>query len=163
MYKLVKVFFLTEIIMKFCCSTLLFLGRLCMSAIFLLAGIGKFIDYEGTLSYMTSKNLPYGPILLVLAALVEILGAIGLILGYRTRFSAFILFLFLLPTTYIFHDFWTLPPEESKLQFIMFMKNLSIAGGLLYIMGAGSGGLAVDNCCSYSSCKVNQKEESLES
>src|ERR1700722_10127269 len=112
--------------MKFCCSTLLFLGRLCISAIFLLAGIGKFTDYEGTSQYMASKGRKFIPVLLVAAALVEIIGAISLIIGFKTRISAFVLLVFLGLTTFIFHDFWNLGPDVAKLQMIMFMKNLSI-------------------------------------
>ncbi|HRD55024.1 MAG TPA: DoxX family protein [Parachlamydiaceae bacterium] len=138
--------------MKFCCSILLFLGRLAISAIFLLAGIGKFLDYEGTSQYMLSKGLPFVPVFLVIAALVEILAALALIVGFKTRWAAFLLFLFLIPTTYIFHDFWNLGEPESALQFIMFMKNLAIGGGLLYIMGAGPGSLAADRYCSSSDC-----------
>lgn len=144
--------------MKFCCSSLLFLGRLCISAIFLMAGIGKFIDYEGTVNYMTSKGLKFVPLLLVTAALVEILSALALILGFKTRYAAFILFLFLIPTTYLFHDFWNVGPEEAKLQFVMFMKNLSIAGGLLYIMAVGAGGLSIDRCYCSSDCRIDENQ-----
>lgn len=141
--------------MKFCCSALLFLGRLCISAIFLLAGIGKFMDYEGTSQYMASKGLQFVPFFLVASALVEILAALALIVGYKTKFAAFILFVFLIPTTYIFHDFWNQTADVATLEFISFMKNLSIGGGLLYIMGAGAGGLAFDNCCCSSECKAD--------
>lgn len=133
--------------MRFCCSTLLLLGRFAISAIFLVAGIEKFLDFEGTSQYMLSKGLSFVPILLVISALVEILLALALIIGFKTRWAAFILFLFLIPTTYLFHDFWNLPKEESLIEFIMFMKNLAISGGLLYIMGAGPGFLSVDSCC----------------
>lgn len=133
--------------MRFCCSTLLFLGRVMISAIFLLAGIGKFIAYNETVHYMASKGLPYIPVLLVIAALVEITASLAIIFGFKTRIAAFILFLFLIPTTYIFHNFWAVTTEEAKIQFIMFMKNVGIAGGLLYIIGAGPGGLALDRCC----------------
>lgn len=143
--------------MQFCCSTLLFLGRLCISAIFLLAGIGKFMDYEGTTQYMATRGLQFIPFLLVVAAVVEILSALSLIFGFKARVSAFILLLFLIPITYLFHDFWNAGPEIAQLQFIMFMKNVSIAGGLLYIIGAGSGGFAVDNCCSLR-CRIQRKD-----
>ena len=107
---------------------------------------------------MAAKGLPWIPVLLVGAALVEIVASLALIFGIKTRYAAFVLFLFLIPTTYIFHDFWNLGSEEAKLQFIMFMKNLAIAGGLLYIMGAGAGGLALDRCCS-SRCDIKLGEE----
>jgi len=143
--------------MNFCCSTVLFLGRLFLSAIFLISGIGKFLDYEGTVQYMASKGLQFIPVLLVSAALLEIVASLALIFGIKVRWAAFALFLFLIPTSYLFHDFWNLSAEQFQLQFIMFMKNLGIAGGLLYIIGAGAGNFAFDRCCS-----VNRRDEYLE-
>ena len=142
--------------MKFCCSTVLFLGRLFISAIFLISGIGKFLDYEGTVQYMASKGLQFIPVLLVSAALLEIVASLALIFGIKVRWAAFALFLFLIPTTYLFHDFWN-SADQFQLQFVMFMKNLSIMGGLLYIMGAGAGNFAIDRCCS-----ATRRDEYLE-
>lgn len=133
--------------MRFCCSSILFLGRLLISSIFLLSGIGKFMNYEATVQYMASKGLLYIPILLVCAALLEIVASLALIFGVKTRWAAAALLLFLIPTTYIFHDFWNESPEQFHLQFINFMKNISIAGGLLYIIGTGAGRFAIDRCC----------------
>lgn len=140
--------------MKFCCSSVLFLGRLFISAIFLISGIGKFLDYEGTVQFMASKGLQFIPVLLVCAALLEIVTSLALIFGIKVRWAAFALFLYLIPTTYFFHDFWNSGADQFQLQFIMFLKNLSIMGGLLYIMGAGAGNFAIDRCCS-----VNRREE----
>ncbi len=108
---------------------------------------------------MSTRGLQFIPFLLIVSAVIEILAALSLIFGFKARVSAFILLLFLIPTTYLFHDFWNAGPEMSQLEFIMFMKNVSIAGGLLYIMGAGSGGFAVDNNCS-SRCRL-QREDNL--
>jgi putative oxidoreductase len=143
--------------MKQCCSnSLLFLGRLAISAIFLLSGIGKFIAYDENVQYMASKGLKFIPVLLVGAALVEILASLALILGVKTRYAALALFLFLIPTTLIFHNFWNIAdPLVSKIEFIMFMKNLSIMGGLLYVMGAGPGAFAIENCCCSRACEVD--------
>ncbi len=133
-------------------SLMMLLGRFCMAVIFLMAGVNKFIDWNGTLGYMKAgmsnvmglQLTEMMPVLLVAAALLEILGALALILGNRTRLAAGALALFLIPTTLIFHNFWAVAPEQQQLQMMMFFKNLAIFGGLLVLLGAGPGRLSAD-------------------
>lgn len=122
-----------------------FLARVLLSLIFIVAGIGKILGFNETLQYMTAMGMTqFTPILLVIALLVELVGGISLILGYKTRLVAGILFLFLIPTTFIFHSFWTMAEPESTVQSIMFFKNLAIMGGLLSLASSGPGRMAVD-------------------
>ena len=79
----------------------------------------------------------------------------SLILGYKTRFGASLLLIFLIPSTLIFHDFWNVTETEFMTQQILFLKNLAIFGGLLNILSIGPGGLAFDSCC----CKKKVVEE----
>jgi putative oxidoreductase len=125
-------------------SILLFIGRICLCTIFLLAGLGKLMDYSGTAAMMASKGMTLIPLFLYAAAAVEIIGALSLLLGYRTRYGVAILLLFLIPTTLIFHDFWNYTGPEQQLQMIMFLKNLAIFGGLLYVLAFGAGGFSID-------------------
>lgn len=135
--------------MKALCSFLMLIGRLSIAAIFLLAGFSKFLDYDGTLAYMIAKGVPYVPYTLYAAALVEIIGGALLVFGYKTRFAATLLALFLIPVTYMMHDFWNVSePAVKALETINFLKNLAIFGGLLYVICFGSGGCACDRCCS---------------
>jgi len=135
--------------MSWLCSTLLFIGRIALAAVFLVAGIGKFVNYDGTVQYMASKGLSAVPALLIVAALAEIIAALALIFGFKTRFGALILLVFLIPTTLIFHDFWNYSDPMSKmLQTQMFLKNIAIMGGLLYVLAVGAGRLSIDRCCS---------------
>lgn len=138
------------------CSFGLFLGRVCISVIFILAAVGKFMDYDGTAQYMASKGLTMIPFFLVGAALVELLGGLSLLFGYKTRFGATILLLFLIPTTVIFHNFWAVPADQQQAMLVEFLKNLAIFGGLLYVLTVGSGKCSVDSCCG-GTCETNQK------
>lgn len=130
--------------MKMVSSFLMFIARLCIAAIFIAAAVGKFLSYDETVQYMASKGLPMVPLLLIGAAVVEFIGGFSLVFGYKTRFGALILLLFLIPTTIIFHNFWDLSGGERALQQIMFLKNTAIFGGLLYVLCQGSGGCALD-------------------
>lgn len=132
--------------MKGVCSFTLLLGRLCLCVIFILAGVGKLLDYENTAKYMESAGMTMIPFFLYGAAIVEILGGLSLLLGYHTRVGATILLLFLIPTTVIFHAFWNLEGAERAVQMINFLKNLGIFGGLLYVLGAGPGRFSIDGC-----------------
>jgi putative oxidoreductase len=114
-------------------------GRILIAIIFLVSGIGKIGGFAGTAGYMASKGLPMAEVLLVITIIIEIGAAALLILGFKARLGATLLFLWMIPVTFIFHNFWAMPTVEQQLQTIMFMKNLAIMGGLLFIMAHGSG------------------------
>ncbi len=126
----------------------LLLGRICLSAIFILSGVGKFMAYDQTASYMAAKGITFIPFFLVAAALVELIGGLSLLFGCKIRWGATLLLLYLIPVTVLFHDFWSqTDPATEKLQMIMFMKNLAIMGGLWYAIVCGGGRLSCDACC----------------
>lgn len=122
----------------------LFLGRLCLATIFVMAGIGKFLDFEGTAKYMESAGMTMIPFFLYGAAVVEILGGLSVFLGFKTRLGATLLLLFLIPTTIIFHGFWNLEGAMRMMQTTEFLKNLAIMGGLLYVIVCGPGRMSLD-------------------
>ncbi len=114
------------------------LGRILMSVIFLGAGLSKFSNMTGTEHYMAAMGMPKGivPPLAVIAAIIEVLGGLSLILGFKVRIAAIVLFLFLIPVTIIFH----VVPHDP----INTMKNVAIMGGLLIVATQGPGGLSLD-------------------
>ena len=114
------------------------LGRIFLSTIFLINGVGKIFHYEGTIQYMENFNVPGN--LIIPAIIVEIVFPILLIIGYQTRFSAFVLSLFTLALAVIFHtDF------SDQIQVISFLKNIAIAGGFLIILFRGAGKYSIDH------------------
>jgi len=125
-------------------------GRILLSTIFILSGLTKFTDWNGTANYMAAHSLPLIPFLLPIAALVEIAGGLAILVGVRTRAAALLLFLYLIPTTLVFHNFWGQVGAEHMNQMTHFLKTLSIMGGLALIVGFGPGFPSVDNsqtCC----------------
>ncbi|MBA3957543.1 MAG: DoxX family protein [Parachlamydiaceae bacterium] len=133
--------------MYWICSFGVLLGRLCLSAIFILAGIGKLMDYEGTMQYMKAKGFTLIPLFLISAALLEIIAGLLLVIGFKTRWAATLLILFLIPTTIIFHDFWTSDPSMYQTKLNDFFRNVAIIGGLLYVLCSGAGKCSFDVCC----------------
>jgi putative oxidoreductase len=119
-------------------------GRSLLGLLFIVSGIGKIMGYSGTAGYMAGHGLPFVGLLLPLTILVELGGGLMLVFGWCARWAALALFLFLIPATLIFHNFWAAPPEQAQGQMIHFLKNLSIMGGMLYVIVFGSGPLSVD-------------------
>lgn len=119
-------------------------GRILLSAIFIIAGIMKFADWQETAQYMEAKHVPLIPLLLPAAALMELCGGLALLLGLESRWMALALFLFLTPTTLIFHNFWAYVGVEQQHQLQQFFKNLAIMGGLALIVGLGLGSASLD-------------------
>ena len=114
------------------------IGRIFLSALFLINGISKILYYEGTLEYMENFNVP--SYLLIPAIIIEILFPILLIIGYKTRLSAIVLSLFTLLLAVIFHtDF------SNQMQLTTFLKNFAIAGGFLIIFVRGAGKYSIDH------------------
>lgn len=124
-------------------------GRALMAAIFIVSGFGKIAGFAGTSGYMASKGLPFVPVLLALTIIIELGGGLMLLLGLKARWAATVLFVFLIPVTLVFHAFWTADAASLQVQQIMFMKNLAIMGGLLYVaaFGAGPYSLAHERNC----------------
>ncbi len=119
-------------------------GRALLALIFVLSGFGKIFDWSGTAAYMAAKGMPLIPLFLAGAIAVEVLGGLSVLLGFQARWGALALFLFLVPTTLIFHNFWALADMERRIQMIMFLKNLAIMGGLLLVVSRGAGPLSLD-------------------
>lgn len=108
-------------------------ARVLLGLIFVMSGITKITGFEGTQQYMASHGIPLTAVFLVAAIVVEILGGLSIILGLWARAGAAMLVLFLIPATVIFHTEF-----GQRTQMIMFLKNLSIMGGLLLLMVHGT-------------------------
>lgn len=114
-------------------------GRTLLSAIFILSGISKVSAPAGMIGYIESVGLPFPTLALALAVLVELVGGIALILGYRTRLVAAALAVFSVATALAFHN-----QLGDQNQFIHFFKNIAMAGGLLQVVAFGAGRFSLD-------------------
>lgn len=120
------------------------IARLLLALMFLGAGIDKLTGLEGTAGYIASMGLPMPTLLAAGAGVVEVLGALLLIVGWQARWAALALAGFTVLATFIFHAFWSLPKDQQMMQQLMFMKNLSVIGGLLMVFAFGAGALSLD-------------------
>jgi putative oxidoreductase len=120
------------------------LGRVLLAVIFIKAGWGKIGGFEGTAGYMASKGLPMVQLLLVLTIVIELGGGLLLAIGYKARWAALVIFLFLIPVTVMFHPFWGIPAEQVQNQMNHFLKNVAIMGGMLMVFAFGPGAYSLD-------------------
>jgi putative oxidoreductase len=120
-------------------------GRILLSLMFIISGWGKITGFAGTAGYMASKGMPFSEVLLVGAIFAELGCGLMLLLGWKARFAALAIFLFIIPATLVFHNFWAADAAQAQNQMIHFMKNVTIMGGMLYVMAFGAGPLSLDN------------------
>jgi len=120
------------------------IARILLAGIFITAGLSKIGGFEGTVGYIASKGLPFSGLIAALTIAVEVLGGIAIVIGYKARITGFVLAVFTILAAVIFHNFWDAPADQAYIQNIMFMKNMSIAGGLLLLTIFGAGGLSID-------------------
>lgn len=119
------------------------LGRILFSLIFLMAAPGHF--GKGTIQYAASQGVPLASIAVPLSGVLALLGGLSLLLGFKAKWGAGLLLLFLVPVTLTLHAFWAVKdPAMAQMQQIMFMKNVAMAGGALLVVYFGSGPLSLD-------------------
>ncbi len=113
------------------------IARISISILFLLNGIFKINNFEGTVGWMESFGLP--GILIFPAIILEIVGPILIIIGYQTRIAAAALSLFCIATALIFHNDFS-----DQMQLTAFLKNIALAGGFLFLVVNGAKGYCLD-------------------
>jgi len=121
------------------------IARILLAAIFISAGFSKLFGFDGTVAYIASKGLPAPVVLAALTTALEILGGIAIVIGFKARIAGLLLGGFTILAAFIFHSFWAVPADQAYIQNIMFMKNLSMAGGLFLLTVFGAGSLSIDS------------------
>ncbi len=134
-----------------------FFGRFLLSLIFIASCINQILDMPGTelqitnalhdwvalsvgtdsLQNILTEALSWTSLLLGAAIFCQVIGGLCILLGIQVRFGSFLLIIFLIPVTLLFHHFWNMQGPDRELQMVEFMKNVSILGGLLILLAYG--------------------------
>lgn len=125
-------------------QTLPLVGRILLSLLFLIAGYRKLMGVAASAGYFAKLGFPMPEVMVWVAIVVELGGAILLILGWKARWAAWLLALFTLIATFAAHRFWEVDPAQYANQMNHFLKNLAIVGGLMFVAAAGPGALSMD-------------------
>jgi len=118
-------------------------GRALFALIFVTSVLGHFSG--AAIAYASAHGVPLASVVVPLTGILALVGGVMVMLGYRARFGAFLLLLFLVPVTLVMHRFWGIAdPSVYAMQKAMFMKNVSMIGATLIIMYWGSGPYSLD-------------------
>lgn len=120
------------------------LGRILLSVVFILGGYGKIGGFSFEEGLVAAKHLPMPAVALGIALVVELVGGLAILTGFFARFTGWILFLYMIPTTFLFHNFWAMQGMDRIDSTIHFEKNLAIMGGLLLLAAFGAGPYSID-------------------
>ena len=120
------------------------LGRVLVAWFFVLPGISKITGYAGAVGYAQSAGMPLPEIGVGVAAAVEILGGLAILIGLGTRWAALALALFTVAATIFFHPYWSVPADAVMVTKLMFSKNIAVVGGLLAFAAFGAGAWSMD-------------------
>jgi len=125
-------------------DVLALLGRLCIGALFLPDAYGKIMNFSAFAASLGPKGLPFPTLWAILAIIAVGGGAIGAILGYRTRLAAVLLIAFCIMANATSHQFWALEGPQRMAQYSAFIKNTALIGGLIFLWIYGAGRLSLD-------------------
>jgi putative oxidoreductase len=120
-------------------NLVLLVARILLAIIFVMSGFGKLTNIAGTAAYFANYSLPAPTAVAVIVGLIELLGGLAILVGFKTRIAAWVLAIFSVASALVAHtDF------ADQMQMINFLKNLAIAGGFLALAVEGAGSISVD-------------------
>jgi len=119
-------------------------ARLLLALMFVASGVPKLAGIEGTAGYIASVGLPAPQLLALGAGVLEVVAGTMLIVGWQARWAALALAAFTFVASVLFHNFWAQPADQAFVQQLMFMKNLAVIGGLLFVFAQGPGRVSFD-------------------
>ena len=125
-------------------SYIILTGRIFYSLIFVMASFSHFS--QKTIANAAAQGVPLASMAVPLSGIMALLGGLSIAFGFKAKWGACLLVLFLIPVTIMMHNFWAISdPVMAQIQQAMFMKNLALLGAALFIFQMGSGPLSLDN------------------
>ncbi len=119
-------------------------GRIFFSLIFIIAGPNHFSS--ASIGYAASQGVPLSSIVVPLSGLMALIGGLSIATGFKAKWGALLIIIFLIPVTLMMHQFWTVKdPMMMQMQMAMFMKNIAMLGGAMVIANFGSGPLSIES------------------
>ncbi|MDR3626439.1 MAG: DoxX family protein [Ignavibacteriaceae bacterium] len=120
------------------------IGRILYSFIFIMAAPGHFSQQE--ISFAAAAHVPFASIAVPFSGILALVGGLSIALGYKAKWGSWILVVFLIPVTFMMHNFWVVPDKMmAQMQMAMFIKNIALLGSALLISYFGAGPLSLDS------------------
>jgi len=112
--------------------------------IFIAGGLGHFSHQE--IAYAASQGVPIANILVPVSGIIAIVGGLSILLGFHGKVGAWLLVFFLVPVTFMMHNFWAVKdPMAQGIQMAMVLKNISVLGAAVFFTQVGTGPLSFDS------------------
>ena len=129
-------------------------GRILFSTIFIMTIMGHFSKQD--ISFAAAAGVPLAPIAVPVSGIIAFLGGLSIAFGYKAKWGAWLIVLFLVPITLMMHNFWAAPDKmAAQMQMAMFIKNISILGAALMIAYFGTGPFSLDSLLQNKVSKLN--------
>ncbi|HEY3599861.1 MAG TPA: DoxX family protein [Paraburkholderia sp.] len=126
-------------------SGVILIARIALAVLFLWGGAMKLLGYAGFVGYLQSKGVPFVPVAAPVVVVIELLGGLLLIVGFKVRALGLILAIYSVATAVLGHDFWNVADAATQRDVIVhFWKNVGIAGGFLLLFVTGAGRISID-------------------
>ncbi|MGR3909382.1 DoxX family protein [Burkholderia sp. SR8] len=126
-------------------SGVIFFARLALAALFLWGGVMKLLGYSDFIGYLHRMNVPYPQVMGPIVVVIEALGALLLIVGYKVKPLALLMAVYTVATAMVGHNFWDATDAAVQHDMVIhFWKNIAIAGGFLLLFVTGAGGASID-------------------
>jgi putative oxidoreductase len=125
-------------------SWIVLLGRLALAALYLPSGFNKLLHLGSFADALAARGVPAPTLLAFLGAAVELLGALAVLVGFRTRYAALLMIGFTIVASVVSHHFWDIQDVTRRMQYVQFMKNMAITAGFLLLFVHGPGPLSLD-------------------
>jgi putative oxidoreductase len=119
-------------------------GRILLSVLFLISGFFKIGGYSQMVAYSAARGVPLAGVAIACAAVLELAGGLAILVGFQTKVAAWLLFLYLIPVTFFFHNFWAMQGAEQQQNMVDLLKNVAIMGGLVILATYGAGPYSID-------------------
>jgi len=120
------------------------LARVGLGSLFVLFGIRSILGFAGSVGYFTKLGFPAPEAMVVLAIIIQVVAGLALIIGWQTRWAAWLLVLYVLIAAFMAHRYWEYDAAQYANQMQHFFKNMAIVGGLLMLATFGPGSMSVD-------------------
>lgn len=114
------------------------IGRILFGGFFLMSGFGHMFGMKGMSSYAKAKGIPSPALAVFITGLLLLGGGAGIILGVYTEIALVLLLIFLVPVTFLMHQFWTEEdPQVRQAEQVNFLKNIALTGAVLMLFMIG--------------------------
>ena len=126
-------------------DTVLLLGRVMMAVLFLPSGFAKVTGLTAFAASLEARGMPAPYLLAVIGGSAEFFGSLAVLLGFRIRYAAILMVLFVVIATAIAHRYWEFTDQTiARFQRSSFFKNIGITAGFLFLLVSGAGRFSLD-------------------